>query len=222
MTDCIACTYGILSQPDPLSIRPSPRLLTERRHARTHGNMGIIRTTLKVGVLGFTGGVAGVGAGIAYLSASIAVVDLPRDNPWSQSKTYRKFNPKGNPALEDDCIKRVPLSAIRPELRNDEKALTLEFCRGIWSRWGRWPIFLFTVSYFILFPRPYADTVTQVSGRRASCNSATTRRRAPRTTSGRRRNWPSPSTSAGCASRTTSRWSRTRATRSRCAAAARP
>lgn len=78
---------------------------------------------------------------MAYLATSTAVVDLPTDDPWFKTKTYRKYNPKANPALQDDCIKRVPLSSIRPELRNDEKALALEFCRGIWSRWGRWPIF---------------------------------------------------------------------------------
>jgi len=99
--------------------------------------MGILRTTLKAGLYGVTGGLASVGAGMAYLSASTSIVDLNTDDAWLRSKTYTRYNPKANPALQDDCIKRVPLSKIRPELRNDEAALTLDFCRGIWSRWGK-------------------------------------------------------------------------------------
>ncbi|KAK8136236.1 hypothetical protein PG984_004176 [Apiospora sp. TS-2023a] len=76
---------------------------------------------------------------MAYLNATTSIVDLKNDDAWFSSKTYARYNPKANPALQDDCIKRVPLSKIRPELRNDEAALTLDFCRGIWSRWGFWP-----------------------------------------------------------------------------------
>jgi hypothetical protein len=98
--------------------------------------MGIIRTTLTAGIWGVTGGVASIGAGMAYLSVGTTLVDITRNDPWLKTKTYTKYNPKANPALMDDCIKRVPLSKIRPELRDNEEALTLEFCRGVWSRWG--------------------------------------------------------------------------------------
>ncbi|KAI0180086.1 hypothetical protein GGR52DRAFT_529658 [Hypoxylon sp. FL1284] len=100
--------------------------------------MGIIRTALLTGVYGVTGGVASVGAGMAYLAASTSFHDLTKSDPMFKTKTYAKYNPKDNPALQDVVIKRVPLSKIRPELRDDEKALTLEFCRGVWSRWGFW------------------------------------------------------------------------------------
>ncbi|KAK7935824.1 hypothetical protein PG985_001319 [Apiospora marii] len=100
--------------------------------------MGILRKTFMTGVYGVTGGLASVGAGMAYLNATTSIVDLKNDDAWFSSQTYARYNPKGNPALQDDCIKRVPLSKIRPELRNDEAALTLDFCRGIWSRWGFW------------------------------------------------------------------------------------
>ncbi|KAI1505442.1 hypothetical protein F5X99DRAFT_368002 [Biscogniauxia marginata] len=100
--------------------------------------MGLIRTTVLTGLLGAAGGVASVGAGAAYLAASTTLVNLTKDDPMFRSKTYTRYNPKGNPAHQDDCIKRVPLSKIRPELRDDEEALALEFCRGIWSRWGFW------------------------------------------------------------------------------------
>ncbi|KAH8663931.1 hypothetical protein BX600DRAFT_382027 [Xylariales sp. PMI_506] len=77
---------------------------------------------------------------MAYLSSATTLVNLPKDDPWFKSKTYAKYNPKANPALQDDCIKRISLRKIRPELRDNEEALTLEFCRGIWSRWvGFWP-----------------------------------------------------------------------------------
>ncbi|KAI1876444.1 hypothetical protein JX265_003970 [Neoarthrinium moseri] len=101
--------------------------------------MGIIRTTLTAGLWGVTGGVASLGAGMAYLAAGTTLVPMSKSDPWFKTKTYTKYNPKGNPALIDDCIKRVPLSKIRPDLRDNEEALTLEFCRGIWGRWGFWP-----------------------------------------------------------------------------------
>ncbi|KAI1376743.1 hypothetical protein F4677DRAFT_417807 [Hypoxylon crocopeplum] len=100
--------------------------------------MGIIRTAFLTSVWGVTGGVASVGAGMAYLAASTTIVDLTKSDPIFKTKAYAKYNPKGNPALQDVVIKRIPLRKIRPELRDNEEALTLEFCRGIWSRWGFW------------------------------------------------------------------------------------
>ncbi|KAI2630853.1 hypothetical protein GGR54DRAFT_173589 [Hypoxylon sp. NC1633] len=100
--------------------------------------MGIIRTALLTGIYGVTGSVASVGAGMAYLAAGTTLIDLTKNDPMFKTKTYAKYNPKGNPALQDVVIKRVPLRKIRPELRDDEEALTLEFCRGVWSRWGFW------------------------------------------------------------------------------------
>ncbi|RYP70353.1 hypothetical protein DL769_004979 [Monosporascus sp. CRB-8-3] len=98
--------------------------------------MGIITTALRVGAWGVTGGVASVGVGAAYLAASTTLVDLTKDDPLLKSPTYARYNPKGNPALQDTIIKRVPLRKIKPALRDDEEALTLEFCQGVWSRWG--------------------------------------------------------------------------------------
>ncbi|CAJ2506254.1 Uu.00g003840.m01.CDS01 [Anthostomella pinea] len=101
--------------------------------------MGIIRTTITAGLWGVTGGLASAAAGMTYLAASTTLVNITKDDPIFKSKTYAKYNPRGNPALQDDCFKRVPLSKIRPDLRDNEEALTLEFCRGIWSRLGFWP-----------------------------------------------------------------------------------
>ncbi|KAI0425928.1 hypothetical protein F5Y09DRAFT_320460 [Xylaria sp. FL1042] len=97
--------------------------------------MGILRTAALTGLWGLGGGVASVGAGMAYILGTTTLVPLTKDDPMFKTKTWRRFNPRENPALKDDVIRVVPLSKIRPELRNDEKALTLEFCRGVWSRW---------------------------------------------------------------------------------------
>ncbi|KAI0405385.1 hypothetical protein F4802DRAFT_180630 [Xylaria palmicola] len=98
--------------------------------------MGILRKAVLTGLWGVGGGVASVGAGMAYLLTATSLVPLTKDDPAFKSKTWARYNPNENPALKDDVIKAVPLSKIRPELRNDEAALTLEFCRGVWSRWG--------------------------------------------------------------------------------------
>ncbi|KAI0476869.1 hypothetical protein F4859DRAFT_65995 [Xylaria cf. heliscus] len=96
----------------------------------------ILRKVLTAGLWGVGGGVASVGAGVVYLMAGTSFVPLTRDDQMCKTKTWWRYNPRGNPALKDDVIKAVPLSKIRPELREDETALTLEFCRGVWGRWG--------------------------------------------------------------------------------------
>ncbi|KAI0393905.1 hypothetical protein F5Y17DRAFT_282847 [Xylariaceae sp. FL0594] len=100
--------------------------------------MGILRKAFLTGLWGAGGGAVGVGAGMAYLLGATNFVPLTKDDPAFKSKVWTKFNPRENPSLRDDVIKVVPLSKIKPELRNDEAALTLEFCRGVWSRWGFW------------------------------------------------------------------------------------
>ncbi|KAI0165852.1 hypothetical protein GGR57DRAFT_138966 [Xylariaceae sp. FL1272] len=100
--------------------------------------MGILRTAALTSLFGVTSGVAGVGAGMAFLAGATSLVPLTKEDQVFKTKTWARFNPRENPALKDDCIKAVPLSKIRPELRNNEEALTLEFCRGVWSRWGFW------------------------------------------------------------------------------------
>ncbi|KAI1771310.1 hypothetical protein F4818DRAFT_429683 [Hypoxylon cercidicola] len=100
--------------------------------------MGIIRTALLTSIYGITGGVASVGAGMAYLAATTSLVDLTKNDSMFKTKTYARYNPKDNPSFQDVVIKRIPLSKLRPELRDNEEALTLEFCRGVWSRWGFW------------------------------------------------------------------------------------
>ncbi|KAJ7088539.1 hypothetical protein C8R43DRAFT_1082338 [Mycena crocata] len=53
------------------------------------------------------------------------------------SKHFKKFNPNQNvPGLHDLCVRRVPLTEIRPELLLMKGALVEEFCAGIWSGFG--------------------------------------------------------------------------------------
>lgn len=49
---------------------------------------------------------------------------------------YSKHNPSKNPTTHDYCVRRVPLSKIKPGLLADEDGLTTEFCRGVWSGLG--------------------------------------------------------------------------------------
>ncbi|KAK5636626.1 hypothetical protein RRF57_012339 [Xylaria bambusicola] len=98
--------------------------------------MGILRTAALTGLVGLGGGVAGVGAGMVYLLGATAFVPLTKDDQVFKTRIWSRYNPRSNPALKDDVVRAVPLSKLRPELRNDEKALTLEFCRGVWSRWA--------------------------------------------------------------------------------------
>lgn len=101
--------------------------------------MGLLRIAALVGLGGVGIGVASIGGAMAYLAGSSSFVPLTKDDAMFKTKTWRRYNPRENPSFKDDVIKAVPLSKIRPELRNDETALTLEFCRGVWSRWGTSP-----------------------------------------------------------------------------------
>ena len=82
-------------------------------------------------------GLLGTSTAAAYLAAKNPIISpLPSSDPIWRSKLYRARNPSGNPATQDVCIKRIPLSKIRPELIAEDDALALEFCRGVWSGWG--------------------------------------------------------------------------------------
>ncbi|KAI9150323.1 hypothetical protein HJFPF1_10082 [Paramyrothecium foliicola] len=92
--------------------------------------MGILRLTVYTGLLATSGSAA-------YLAARNPVIaPLGASDPLWKSSLYRRFNPSANPATQDVCIKRIPLSKVRPELLEKEGDLALEFCRGVWSGLG--------------------------------------------------------------------------------------
>ncbi|KAL2176572.1 uncharacterized protein P884DRAFT_225468 [Thermothelomyces heterothallicus CBS 202.75] len=92
--------------------------------------MGIIKKV--------TLGTVGLGAGaLGYLGLSTTIVSpLPADDPLWRSKSYAQFNTHHNASTQDVCLKRIPLSKIKPELLQRDGDLALEFCRGVWSGIG--------------------------------------------------------------------------------------
>lgn len=81
-------------------------------------------------------GALGAGA-MGYLGASTSIISpLPKDDPLWHSKSYATYNAHRNPSTQDVCVKRIPLSKIRPELLQHEGDLALEFCRGVWAGLG--------------------------------------------------------------------------------------
>ena len=97
--------------------------------------MGLIKKTFYTGVLGTS-------ALVGYLATTTSIIcPLPRNDPIWTSKVYSKYNIQKNPSTQDVCIKRIPLSKIRPELLQNEGDLAVEFCRGVWSGWGESLIF---------------------------------------------------------------------------------
>ncbi|KAL1888452.1 hypothetical protein Sste5346_009569 [Sporothrix stenoceras] len=92
--------------------------------------MGLVRTTVFTGLLGTS-------TAAAYLAARNPVISpLAAADPVWSSSVYKKQNPARNPATQDICIKRVPISKIKPELLKKDGDLALEFCRGLWGGWG--------------------------------------------------------------------------------------
>ncbi|KAL1870759.1 hypothetical protein Daus18300_005079 [Diaporthe australafricana] len=92
--------------------------------------MGIIKKTFYTTVLTGT-------AFVGYVAGSTSIIrPLPRDDPLWKSNPFHRYNVQGNPSTQDVCIKRVPLSKIRPELLEKDGDLALEFCRGVWAGWG--------------------------------------------------------------------------------------
>ncbi|KUJ14931.1 uncharacterized protein LY89DRAFT_125544 [Mollisia scopiformis] len=96
--------------------------------------MGIFRTLISTTVLG---GAGTVGA-FAFWTRNAQFVPLSPSDKIYSSAAYLFQNPNKNPATQDLCIRRVPLSKIKPQLLEKEKEgkLVEAFCAGVWSGWG--------------------------------------------------------------------------------------
>jgi hypothetical protein len=61
----------------------------------------------------------------------------PTTEPLFQSSWYKKYNPLQNPTTHDECVRRLPLFKIRPELVEDAQKggskLVEAFSQGIWG-----------------------------------------------------------------------------------------
>lgn len=132
---CLLLSPLSLSQPHPL---PS------RRASSQPATMGIIKKTFYTTVLTGT-------AFVGYVAGSTSIIrPLPRDDPIWKSNPFNRYNVQNNPSTQDVCIKRVPLSKIRPELLEKDGDLALEFCRGVWAGWGELPLLCLPCPSFLL------------------------------------------------------------------------
>ncbi|KIY02053.1 uncharacterized protein Z520_02191 [Fonsecaea multimorphosa CBS 102226] len=63
--------------------------------------------------------------------------EVSRDVSLSGSAFYRRFNPNQNPAFQDLCVRRIPLSRLDPKLLRDYEEggtkLIEAYCAGIWA-----------------------------------------------------------------------------------------
>jgi hypothetical protein len=51
-------------------------------------------------------------------------------------KPYKRNDPNRNPATQDLCVTKVPLSKIKPQLLEKEGKLVEAFCAGVWGGSG--------------------------------------------------------------------------------------
>jgi hypothetical protein len=91
--------------------------------------MGLISKALKTTVVG---GAATAGA-FALWTRNSQFVPFSTSDPILTSPALRKYNPNNNPALQDVCIRKVPLSKIKPELLEKDGKLVEAFTAGIWG-----------------------------------------------------------------------------------------
>ncbi|KIX94134.1 uncharacterized protein Z520_10160 [Fonsecaea multimorphosa CBS 102226] len=82
----------------------------------------------------------------------------PATEPLFKSVWFRKFNPGNHEATYDECVRRIGLQKIRPELVEDSRQggtkLVEEFCRGVWGGAG------YTIQRMYLARKYRNDTTT--------------------------------------------------------------
>ncbi|KAJ7260940.1 hypothetical protein B0H12DRAFT_1209822 [Mycena haematopus] len=82
-------------------------------------------------------GAVGFGSFLLFTRKSRFVAFAFTSDPIFSSSHFKKFNPNGNvPGLHDFCVRKVPLSRIKPELLKEEGKLAEAFCAGVWSGFG--------------------------------------------------------------------------------------
>ncbi|KAH0288369.1 hypothetical protein M436DRAFT_39669 [Aureobasidium namibiae CBS 147.97] len=94
--------------------------------------MGIFKTLSKAAAYGT---VAGAGGWALYTRKSNFVPLSPSDHIYNTT-FYARNNPERNPATADLCVRRVPLSEIKPEYLEKEGKLVEKFCAGVWGGLG--------------------------------------------------------------------------------------
>ena len=94
--------------------------------------MGVIRTLFNTAVLGG----AGAGAGWVIWTRNSKFVPISSSDPIFTSPAYLRNNPNRNPTTQDLCVRKVPLSKIKPQLLEKEGKLAEAFCAGVWGGLG--------------------------------------------------------------------------------------
>lgn len=98
--------------------------------------MGIVRTTL---ALAGYGSLAAAGSFFA-VTRKCRLQDVPASDHIFNTTLFARYNPNNAPVTQDVCLRRVPLSNIRPELLESEKKgegkLVEAFCQGVWGGIG--------------------------------------------------------------------------------------
>ena len=95
--------------------------------------MGVIRTFLAV--TGYsTVGAAGTWA---FWTRGSKFVPVPANDYLLGSTWFARYNPDNNPPLVDICVRKVPLTQIKPEYLEKPDELATKFCAGVWGGLGK-------------------------------------------------------------------------------------
>ncbi|KAI5798840.1 hypothetical protein EDC01DRAFT_649469 [Geopyxis carbonaria] len=95
--------------------------------------MGILKALVRTTTLG----VGTVAASFGALTLGSTFVPIsPLTDELFKTSYYAKYNPNNNPTLHDVCVKKVPLSKIKPELLEKKGSLVEVFCAGVWGGAG--------------------------------------------------------------------------------------
>jgi len=94
--------------------------------------MGVFKSLSKVAAYGT---IAGAGGWALYTRKS-NFVPLSTSDYIYNTTFYARNNPERNPATADLCVRRVPLSEIKPEYLEKEGKLVEKFCAGVWGGLG--------------------------------------------------------------------------------------
>ncbi|CZT50108.1 uncharacterized protein RSE6_11039 [Rhynchosporium secalis] len=94
--------------------------------------MGVLRSAFKITAL------SSVVAGGAFGAWTIRSKFVPfnANDPILSTTAYKTNNPNRNPATQDLCVRKVPLSKIKPQLLEKDGKLVEAFCAGVWSGYG--------------------------------------------------------------------------------------
>ncbi|KAG7095261.1 hypothetical protein E1B28_006034 [Marasmius oreades] len=98
--------------------------------------MGIFLRTAKAAAFG---GAGGLGAFFFLTRKSTFVPMDPNTSPILHIRHAQLLNPNKNVTSHDDCMRKVPLDQIKPELLRKEGDLVKAFCAGVWSGPGYTP-----------------------------------------------------------------------------------